>query len=88
MPAALTVPGQSIGQSMHMRRVLFGLTLREVAGHLGVSVQYLSDIERNRREPHGRAVDGRQPPRAEQAAPGGDAVGQAMHRPGGRTAEA
>lgn len=51
MTAALTVPGQSIGQAMHRRRVLFGLPLREVAGHLGVSAQYLSDIERNRREP-------------------------------------
>lgn len=37
---------ETLGRVMRLRRISLGLTLREVAALAGVSVQYLSEVER------------------------------------------
>ena len=39
------------GKALRAARLNWGLTLREVAEHLGVSIAYLSDVEAGRRAP-------------------------------------
>ena len=47
------------GLNMRKRRKDIGLSLRELAGRLGISVVYLSDIERNLRHAGMSGIGGR-----------------------------